>query len=106
MCIWHVTIVRYNMNSEDDLPEHMYEKVSEYNMLKETFPDHVVIWKFGKFWEFIGADAELMNREYNMPLMGRPGDPTRIAHTGFPDVSFEKYTNKITASGCRYVTLV
>lgn len=96
----------FYMIYEEDVPEYMYEKVSEYNMLKETFPDHVVILKCGKFWEFIGADAELMNREYNMPLMCRQRDPTYIAHTGFPDVSFEKYTNKLTASGYRYVTLV
>ena len=36
----------------------------------------------------------------------RRRDPTRIAHTGFPEISFEKYTNKLTASGHQYVTLV
>tara|TARA_B100002051_G_scaffold119002_1_gene113385 strand:- start:251 stop:535 length:285 start_codon:yes stop_codon:yes gene_type:complete len=94
------------MICEDDVPEYMHDKIPEYNKLKEAFPDHVVIMKFDKFWEFVGADAELMNREYNMPLMCRRRDPTRIAHTGFPEISFEKYTNKLTTSGHRYVTLV
>lgn len=70
-----------------------YEKYLE---IEHSYPDYVVAYRLGDFYEVFGEKAVQISEECNLTLTGRDvGLETRIPMVGFPYHAAELYFNKI-----------
>ena len=70
-----------------------YEKYLE---IKRSYPDYVVAYRLGDFYEVFGEKAVQISEECNLTLTGRDvGLETRIPMVGFPYHAAELYFDKI-----------
>lgn len=80
-----------------------YEKKGEispiyvkYQELENMYPDSVIIYKLGDFYEIFGENALFVGNELELTVTSRDfGLSERIAMIGFPYHAFEKYCDKI-----------
>lgn len=72
---------------------HFYEKYLE---IEHSYPDYVVAYRLGDFYEVFGEKAVQISEECNLTLTGRDvGLETRIPMVGFPYHAAELYFDKI-----------
>lgn len=70
-----------------------YEKYLE---IERSYPDHVIAYRLGDFYEVFGEKAVQISEECNLTLTGRDvGLETRIPMVGFPYHAAELYFDKI-----------
>ena len=70
-----------------------YEK---YLKIERSYPDYVVAYQLGDFYEVFGEKAVRISEECNLTLTGRDvGLENRIPMVGFPDHAAELYFDKI-----------
>ena len=71
----------------------LFEK---YNDIKQKYPDNIVLYRVGDFFEVIGEDAKAVAKWTNLTLTGR-NDPNagRVPMVGFPFHTLEKFVEKI-----------
>ncbi len=75
-------------------PTSLYQKYLQY---KNKYPDHVLAYRVGDFYEFFGEDAILLSNYLNLTLTGRDcGLEERVAMVGIPYHAADKYFSKIT----------
>lgn len=68
----------------------------EYKALKEKYPDYVIAYRLGDFYEILGKDAVTIASELDLTLTGRDcGLTHRIPMVGFPYHAAEAYFAKI-----------
>ena len=69
---------------------------TEYKTLKEKYPDYVIAYRLGDFYEILGKDAVTIASELDLTLTGREcGLFYRIPMVGFPYHAAELYFGKI-----------
>ena len=69
---------------------------TEYKTLKEKYPDYVIAYRLGDFYEILGKDAVTIASELDLTLTGREcGLAYRIPMVGFPYHAAELYFGKI-----------
>ncbi|MCW1968096.1 MAG: DNA mismatch repair protein MutS [Anaerolineae bacterium] len=74
----------------------------QYLDLKAKYPGCVLFFRLGDFFEAFDADAELIARELDVTLTGRPmGKDTRIPMAGVPHHSAEGYWARLVERGYR-----
>ena len=75
-------------------PTSLYQKYLQY---RNEYPDHVLAYRVGDFYEFFGEDAILLSNYLNLTLTGRDcGLEERVAMVGIPYHAADKYFSKIT----------
>lgn len=76
-------------NSEKSL----FEK---YNDIKQKYPNNIVLYRVGDFFEVLGEDAKTVAEWAGLTLTGR-NDPNtgRVPMVGFPFHMLEKYVDKV-----------
>ena len=68
----------------------------KYKALKEQYPDYVIAYRLGDFYEILGKDAVTIASELDLTLTGREcGLAYRIPMVGFPYHAAELYFGKI-----------
>ena len=68
----------------------------KYKALKEQYPDYVIAYRLGDFYEILGKDAVTIASELDLTLTGREcGLSYRIPMVGFPYHAAELYFGKI-----------
>ena len=68
----------------------------KYKALKEQYPDYVIAYRLGDFYEILGKDAMTIASELDLTLTGREcGLAYRIPMVGFPYHAAELYFGKI-----------
>ena len=68
----------------------------KYKALKEQYPDSVIAYRLGDFYEILGKDAVTIASELDLTLTGREcGLSYRIPMVGFPYHAAELYFGKI-----------
>ena len=68
----------------------------KYKALKEKYPDYVIAYRLGDFYEILGKDAVTIASELDLTLTGREcGLAYRIPMVGFPYHAAELYFGKI-----------
>ena len=68
----------------------------KYKALKEKYPDYVIAYRLGDFYEILGKDAVTIASELDLTLTGREcGLAYRIPMIGFPYHAAELYFGKI-----------
>lgn len=72
---------------------------TQYLELQEHYPEHIVLIRFGDFYEAFDNDAEVLADELNMTLTSRKlTDTERIPVVGFPYHASDVYLAKIRAN--------
>ena len=76
--------------------------LQQYFRIKAQYPEVLLAMQVGDFYEFYGADAELVARELEIVLTGREdGTNGRIPMAGVPIHSYERYFAKLVQKGYR-----
>lgn len=72
----------------------------QYFQLKEQYPDTILFFRLGDFYEMFYEDAKLASRELELTLTGRDcGLPERAPMCGVPFHSYETYVARLIAKG-------
>ncbi len=74
----------------------------QYLELKQKYPDTVLFFRLGDFYETFDADAELISRELDIMLTSRPvGKGQRVPLAGVPHHAVEGYIARLIEKGYR-----
>src|SRR5690554_5272181 len=75
--------------------------MKQYNSIKAKYPDALLLFRVGDFYETFGEDAVRAAGILNITLTSRNngGDKTELA--GFPHHSLNTYLPKLVKAGCR-----
>lgn len=67
-----------------------------YNRIKEQYPDNMVLFQVGDFFELFGEDARTAAEELDLVLTSRTIDNiVKVDMCGFPSFNLEKYAEKL-----------
>ena len=82
-----------NMNDHE---RQLFDMASDYNSLKERYPDALVLYRVGDFYELYGEDARRAADSLNLTLTSRefPG-VGQVALCGFPAYQIQEYIDNI-----------
>lgn len=76
----------------------------QFKKLKEQYPDRIIIFKLGDFYEIFDNDATILADKLDLTLTARDfGEPNRTPLIGFPYHVAEKYFRKIADLGYKVV---
>ena len=89
-------------SGEIDTSARLTPVMRQYRELKERYPDTVLLFRIGDFYETFEADAELISRELEIVLTSRSksGD-NRIPLAGVPCHAVDGYIAKLISKGYR-----
>jgi DNA mismatch repair protein MutS len=72
----------------------------QYLEIKRRFPQAIVFFRLGDFYETFDEDAQLVSRELEIVLTSRPvGKGTRVPLAGFPHHALDSYLAKLIGKG-------
>ena len=73
-----------------------------YMQIQNKYPDHIVAFKRGEFYEILGKNAELFAKELSQPLSERDcGFAERVPMLGFPFHEADNYIAKALQKGLK-----
>ncbi len=73
----------------------------QYRALKERYPDTIIFYRLGDFYEMFFEDAEIASRLLNLTFTGRGQGENRIPMCGFPHHAANTYIPKLLAAGLK-----
>lgn len=74
--------------------------MQQYFEIKEQYPDTILFFRLGDFYEMFYEDAKLASRELELTLTGRDcGQEERAPMCGIPFHSYESYLARLVAKG-------
>lgn len=72
----------------------------QYNSIKSQYPDVILMFRLGDFYEMFGKDAETASRELDLVLTSREaGKGKRIPMCGVPFHAVERYIARLLSRG-------
>jgi DNA mismatch repair protein MutS len=72
----------------------------QYHSIKSQYPDVILMFRLGDFYEMFGKDAEIASRELDLVLTSREaGKGKRIPMCGVPYHAVERYIARLLARG-------
>ncbi len=78
----------------------MTPMMQQYFAIKEQYPDHLLFYRLGDFYEMFFDDAKTASRELELTLTGRDcGEAERAPMCGVPFHSAEGYIGRLIAKG-------
>ncbi len=75
--------------------------MKQYNQIKAKYPDALLLFRVGDFYETFGDDAVKAANILNIVLTARRNGPTEVALAGFPHHSLDTYLPKLVRAGMR-----
>ncbi|MCS5662960.1 MAG: DNA mismatch repair protein MutS [Flavobacteriales bacterium] len=75
--------------------------MQQYNAIKAKYPDAVLLFRVGDFYETFGEDAIKASRILGIVLTNRANGSSKIELAGFPHHSLDTYLPKLVRSRCR-----
>lgn len=75
--------------------------MKQYNGIKHKYPDALLLFRVGDFYETFGEDAVRASRILNIVLTNRNNGGERTELAGFPHHSLNTYLPKLVKAGCR-----
>ncbi len=76
--------------------------MNQYNQIKGKYPDALLLFRVGDFYETFGADAIRASKILGIILTKRgAGSSSEIELAGFPHHSLNTYLPKLVRAGCR-----
>ena len=78
----------------------------QYLTLKARYPDTILFFRLGDFYEAFDEDAEIVSRELDLILTSRPvAKGTRVPMAGVPHHAVEGYIARLVEKGYRVVSV-
>ena len=85
--------------ASQEVPEGREPAAMQYNAIKERYPNHVVLFQVGDFYELYGEDAKALAPELGLTLTTRPvPGVSRVEMCGLPAHRLEHYTDRLRRS--------
>ncbi|MCW8980487.1 MAG: DNA mismatch repair protein MutS [Altibacter sp.] len=75
--------------------------MKQYNTIKAKYPDALLLFRVGDFYETFGEDAVRAAGILNITLTARNNGGDDVALAGFPHHSLHTYLPKLVMAGCR-----
>ncbi len=75
--------------------------ISQYLKIKKQYPDAVLFFRLGDFYEMFFKDAELASRELEITLTTRDGGSERVPMCGVPFHAADSYIARLIGKGYR-----
>lgn len=75
--------------------------MKQYNTIKDKYPDAMLLFRVGDFYETFGEDAVAASRILNIVLTNRNNGGERSELAGFPHHSLNTYLPKLVKAGFR-----
>tara|TARA_Y100000385_G_scaffold291716_1_gene371699 strand:+ start:14039 stop:16648 length:2610 start_codon:yes stop_codon:yes gene_type:complete len=75
--------------------------MKQYNAIKSRYPDAVLLFRVGDFYETFGKDAVKAAGILGIVLTNRANGSSKIELAGFPHHSLDTYLPKLVRAGCR-----
>ncbi|MCH7785536.1 MAG: DNA mismatch repair protein MutS [Bacteroidetes bacterium] len=75
--------------------------MKQYNAIKAKYPDALLLFRVGDFYETFGEDAIRASGILNITLTARNNGGEKIELAGFPHHSLNTYLPKLVMAGCR-----
>jgi len=75
--------------------------MKQYNTIKAKYPDALLLFRVGDFYETFGEDAIRAARILNITLTARNNGGDKVELAGFPHHSLNTYLPKLVMAGCR-----
>ena len=75
--------------------------MKQYNTIKVKYPDALLLFRVGDFYETFGEDAVRAAGILNITLTARNNGGDDVALAGFPHHSLNTYLPKLVMAGCR-----
>ncbi len=75
--------------------------MTQYNGIKAKYPDALLLFRVGDFYETFGADAVTASKILGIVLTNRNNGDSRTELAGFPHHSIDTYLPKLVRSGLR-----
>src|ERR1017187_2788513 len=76
--------------------------VEQYQAIKEQYPDVILMFRLGDFYEMFGDDAVTASRELEIVLTSRTqGYATDVPMCGVPHHAADRYVARLVAKGYR-----
>lgn len=77
-----------------------------YKKMQDKYPDHIVAFRRGDFYEILGSNAELFAKEFSLTLTGRDcGLSERVPMVGFPLQTADAYLTKALEKGYKIAVI-
>lgn len=77
-----------------------------YKKMQEKYPDHIVAFRRGDFYEILGSNAKLFAKEFFLTLTGRDcGLSERVPMVGFPLQAADTYLAKALGKGYKIAVI-
>ena len=74
--------------------------MAHYLEMKDKYPDTIIFYRLGDFYEMFFDDAELVSHELELTLTGRnAGLDERVPMCGVPYHAYETYMQKLLDRG-------
>lgn len=73
--------------------------MAQFNELKSQFPDCILFFRLGDFYEMFGEDAKICAKVLNITLTARNKSADAVAMCGVPYHAAENYVYKLTSQG-------
>lgn len=75
--------------------------MKQYNSIKAKYPDALLLFRVGDFYETFGEDAIRAARILNITLTARNNGSDKTELAGFPHHSLNTYLPRLVKAGCR-----
>ena len=73
----------------------------QYRSFKEQYPDYILLFRMGDFYEMFGEDAKTASRVLGLALTSRSKGPTAIPLAGLPYHALDGYLRRLIQAGHR-----
>src|SRR3990170_7230647 len=88
------------MADDSGVDERISPVRQQYLEIKRQYPQAILFFRLGDFYETFDADAELVARELDITLTSRPvGKNQRVPLAGIPHHALDSYLAKLIAKG-------
>ena len=75
--------------------------MKQYNRIKAKYPDALLLFRVGDFYETFGSDAIKASEILSIILTSRANGSSRVELAGFPYHSLDNYLPKLVRAGYR-----
>ncbi|MFT7073003.1 MAG: DNA mismatch repair protein MutS [Patiriisocius sp.] len=82
-------------------PKKVTPLMKQYNTIKAKYPDALLLFRVGDFYETFGEDAVRASGILNITLTARNNGGEQTPLAGFPHHSLNTYLPKLVMAGCR-----
>jgi len=73
----------------------------QYRSFKAQYPDYLLLFRMGDFYEMFYEDAKTANRVLGLALTSRSKGPTAVPLAGIPYHALDNYLSRLVAAGHR-----